>query len=159
MDILDLLSSEEACSRFFRAVRWRDGVRYPRCGSGRLKGHGNYGRGLKRHFCKSCGRTFNDKTGTIFHYSRLSLREWFMLMLLFLALHNSALGLSWFLDRSYMPIFKALKIKALKRLMLSLREEAQPAKMDGAGVRRDLRDGWPEGQEQQPPHQAPRPSA
>jgi transposase len=126
MKILGLLSSEEACSRLFRMVRWRNGVRCPRCGSGRVKGHGNYGRGLKRYMCRACGRTFNDKTGTIFHYSRLSLREWFMLMLLFLGLHNSGLGLSWLLDRRYMPVFRALK-----RLMLSLRGP-QPVRMDGA---------------------------
>jgi hypothetical protein len=40
-----------------------------------------------------------------------------MLILLFLALHNSILGLSWLLERSYMSMFKALK-----GLMLSLRK-------------------------------------
>jgi len=68
----------------------------------------------------------NDKTGAIFHYnSRLSLREWFMLMLLFLALYNSGLGLSWLLDRSPMTIFKALR-----KLMLRLR--AGRVKLRGA---------------------------
>lgn len=92
-----------------------------------VKGHGNYGDGLKRHFCKACGRTFNDKTGTLFHYSRLSLREWFTLMLLFMGLHNSALGLSWLLEWGYMPVFRALK-----RLMLHVREGVKPVEMDGA---------------------------
>jgi len=31
---------------------------------------------LKRYFYKSCRRTFNDKTDTILHYPRLSLRPW-----------------------------------------------------------------------------------
>jgi len=26
---------------------------------------------------KSCGRTFNDKTGTIFAHSKLKLKEWY----------------------------------------------------------------------------------
>jgi hypothetical protein len=69
--------------------------------SARDVGHGSYRRGLKRYKCKACGRTFNDKTGMIFHYSRLSLREWFTLIILFFCLHNSCLGLSWLLDRSY----------------------------------------------------------
>jgi len=51
--------------------------------------------------------TFNDRTGTLFHYSRLSLREWFMLILLFLGLHNSCNGLSWLLCRISMTGFKA----------------------------------------------------
>jgi len=108
-------------------VRWGDGVFCPRCGSCMVKGHGNYRQGLKRYKCRACGRTFNDKTGTIFHYSRLSLREWLTLIILFLCLHNSCLSLSWLFGRSYMPIFKALK-----RLMLSLRGEKQPVKMGGA---------------------------
>ena len=77
--------------------------------------------------CKDCGRTFNDKTGTIFHYSRLSLREWFALMLLFPGLHNSSLSLSWLVGRSYMPIFKTLK-----RIMHKLRCGAKPVRVGGA---------------------------
>jgi len=126
MDVLDLISSELVCSRFFRMVRWGDGVFCPRCGSWMVKGHGNYRQGLKRYKCKACKRTFNDKTGTILHYSRLSLREWLTIIILFLCLHNSCLSLSWLLDRSYMPIFKALK-----KLMLSLRK-TQHMRMGGA---------------------------
>jgi len=74
-----------------------------------------------------CRIAVGHSTTTIFHYSRLSLREWFMLILLFLGLHNSCSGLSWLFGRSYMPIFKALK-----RLMLSLRRGKQSVKMDGA---------------------------
>lgn len=121
----DLLSGEGACSKLFRNVKWRNGVCCHRCGSWRVKGHGNYGQDLKRDFCKACGRTFNDKTGTMFHYSRLSLREWFML--LFMGLHNSGLGLSWLIDQSCMTVFRALK-----RLMLSLRREGQLVKIGGA---------------------------
>jgi len=95
------------------------------CGSRRVKGHGNYGRGLKRYFCKAYGRAFNYKTGTLFHYSRLSLREWFMLILLFLGLHNSCHGLSWLLCRSIMTVFKALK-----RLMLRLRDNVLQATLN-----------------------------
>ena len=40
-----------------------------------------------------------------------------MLMLLFLGLHNSGLGLSWLLDRSPMTVFRALR-----RLMLKLKD-------------------------------------
>ncbi|MHA1209659.1 MAG: transposase [Candidatus Freyarchaeota archaeon] len=38
MDVLDILSSEEACSGLFGMVRWRSGVHCPRCGSVRVKG-------------------------------------------------------------------------------------------------------------------------
>jgi len=49
-----------------------------------------------------------------------------MLILLFLALHNSILSISWFLGRSYMTIFRALK-----KLILHIGEEMQPVKMSG----------------------------
>jgi transposase len=125
MDILDLISSELACSKLLRTIRWENGIYCPRCGSRTVKSHGNYKQGLKRYKCKTCGRTFNDKTGTIFHYSRLSLREWITLIILFLGMHNPCLSLSWLLERNYMPIFKALK-----KLMLNLRK-TQPTKMSG----------------------------
>ena len=47
-----------------------------------------------------------------------------MLFLLFFALHNSALGLSWLLERSYLPIYRALR-----RVMLTLRSKAKPVRM------------------------------
>ncbi|MEM3526309.1 MAG: hypothetical protein QXV37_02750, partial [Candidatus Jordarchaeaceae archaeon] len=40
----------------FREIRWRDGTRFPRCSSTRLKRHGNCGEGLKKYRCKTCGR-------------------------------------------------------------------------------------------------------
>ena len=90
----------------------------------KCEGHGNYGQGLKRYRCKACGKTFNDKTGTILHYSRLSLREWFILILLFPGLHNSGLSLSWLLGKSYMTAFKALK-----KLMIKLRSRMRRTEM------------------------------
>jgi len=71
-----VFSSEFACSRLFRAVRWCGGVYCPNCGSRSIKSHGRYRCGLKRYFCRSCRRRFNDKTDTILHYPRLSIREW-----------------------------------------------------------------------------------
>jgi transposase-like protein len=57
--------------------------------------------------CKVCCRTFNDKTGTIFHYSRLSLRAWLFLIILFILIHTSIRSISWLLGISYMSVFRA----------------------------------------------------
>ncbi|MEM3563282.1 MAG: hypothetical protein QXR19_08640 [Candidatus Jordarchaeaceae archaeon] len=49
-----------------KEIRWKTSIHCPDTVQERLKkGHGNYGQGLKRSKCKACGRTFNDKTGTI----------------------------------------------------------------------------------------------
>jgi transposase-like protein len=31
---------------------------------------------FQRYLCENCGRTFNDKTGTIFAHSKIALRKW-----------------------------------------------------------------------------------
>ncbi|MBS7269808.1 MAG: IS1 family transposase [Candidatus Freyarchaeota archaeon] len=45
----------------FREFRWRDDTHCPRCGSKGLKEYGNYGQGLKRYRCKTCGRTLKQQ--------------------------------------------------------------------------------------------------
>ena len=61
----------------FKKVRWSNGLYCPRCGCGRVWGNGRYVDGKNqvwnRYLCRGCGRTFNDKTDTLLHYSRLSL--------------------------------------------------------------------------------------
>ena len=57
--------------------------------------------------CKVCRRTFNDKTGTIFHYSRLSLRAWLLLIIFLILTYTSINSISWLLDTSYMTVFRA----------------------------------------------------
>jgi transposase-like protein len=59
--------------------------------------------------CKVCRRTFNDKTGTIFHYSRLSFRAWLLLIIFLILTHTSINSISWLLDTSYMTVFRAAK--------------------------------------------------
>ncbi|MHA1209689.1 MAG: hypothetical protein ACTSSA_10560 [Candidatus Freyarchaeota archaeon] len=49
-----------------------------------------------------------------------------MLILLFLALHNSILSLGWFPGRSYMTMFRAPK-----KLILHMGEGVQPVEMSG----------------------------
>jgi transposase-like protein len=57
--------------------------------------------------CRVCRRTFNDKTGTIFHYSRLSLRAWLLLIIFLILTYTSINSISWLLDTSYMTVFRA----------------------------------------------------
>ena len=80
--------SESAAADLLQQVRWRDGVECPRCRSDLTVRNGSY-RAYQRYLCKNCGRTFNDKTGTIFAYSKLSLTEWFLIIYLFLRFNVS----------------------------------------------------------------------
>ena len=72
---LDVFGSESVAADLLQQVRWRDGVSCPRCRSDRTVRNGSY-REFQRYLCKNCDRTFNDKTGTIFAHSKISLRRW-----------------------------------------------------------------------------------
>jgi len=64
------------------------------CGSGRVIKHGrlHYQPGFHRYLCKVCGRTFNDKAGTFLHYSRLSIDEFVLDVILLLYMSVSVVS-------------------------------------------------------------------
>ena len=77
------LPNESWCSNLLRNVRWRKGnVVCPRCHSYDTKKDGQY-RFYQKYFCKQCERWFNDKTGTVFHYSHTQLKKWFLTLYLY----------------------------------------------------------------------------
>ena len=57
----------------------------PYCRSRNVKKDGHY-RSYQKYFCKQCKKWFNDKTGTIFHYSHTPLKLWFLALYLFFVL-------------------------------------------------------------------------
>lgn len=83
-----LLLTEKECLRIFRLLRWRDGVYCPICESRSVKRNGHY-KAYQRYLCRTCGRSFNEKTGTVFHYSRISLGVWFLVIHLAFVLEKS----------------------------------------------------------------------
>jgi transposase-like protein len=84
MDIISHLTgffNEEKIQSYIHELRWKGKeLECPHCGSEDIGSWGQYHRkpGLKRYICKSCGKTFNDITGTIFHYSHLPLSGWLL---------------------------------------------------------------------------------
>jgi DNA-binding SARP family transcriptional activator/transposase-like protein len=65
---------EESCYERLRQARWPDGVRCPACGSGRVQAYGRVRRTPERRYlCRSCGKAFSDRTGTVFAHSNLPL--------------------------------------------------------------------------------------
>jgi transposase-like protein len=95
--------SESAAADLLQQVRWRDGVECPRCRSDLTVRNGSY-RVYQRYLCKNCGRTFNDKTGTIFAHSKLSLKEWYFTIYLFLRFNTSIRQIEAELDLSYKTV-------------------------------------------------------
>ncbi|MDR4491165.1 MAG: hypothetical protein R2685_09735 [Candidatus Nitrosocosmicus sp.] len=62
-----------------------DCVICPRCNSRDIKKDGEC-RSYQKYLCKQCKRWFNDKTGTIFHYSHTPLKKWFLAIYLYFVL-------------------------------------------------------------------------
>ena len=75
MILMDVFGSESVTADLLQQVRWRDGVTCPRYRSDLTVRNGSY-RAFQRYLCKDCGRTFNDKTGTIFAHSKVALCRW-----------------------------------------------------------------------------------
>ena len=80
------LPDESWCTSVLREVRWKKkNMICPRCQSNKVKKDGLY-RWYQKYFCKQCERWFNDKTGTVFHYSHTPLKIWFLAMYLYFVL-------------------------------------------------------------------------
>ncbi len=78
-----LFADAVAVAELFRTVRWANGIACPHCTGEHINIHANY-KGLKRYRCKGCGRTFNDKTGTILHYTHIEMGNWMLAVWMYL---------------------------------------------------------------------------
>lgn len=93
IQMLALFLDESLCACLFRSVRWNTGVYCPMCKSGSIKRHCRYKRVFQRYYCHDCGHTFNDKTGTVFHYSHVPLSTWFLAVYLFCCISWSGISI------------------------------------------------------------------
>ena len=73
-----------ATAELFRTVDRAHGVFCPHCKNSQVIKRGRYRRHLRRHPCKDCGRTFNDKTDTIMHYRHIWMVNWMLAVWAFL---------------------------------------------------------------------------
>jgi len=76
--ITDFMPSEAKCVKALIKLRWGKGpITCPRCKSKRIKSNGAYHKHYHKFYCHSCKKSFTERTGTIFDYSKLHLNEWF----------------------------------------------------------------------------------
>ena len=83
---------------------------------------GSYGH-FQRYLCKDCGRTFNDKTGTIFAHSKIALRKWLFSIYAFLRFNTSLRQLQCEIEVTYKTIHRRIErfTEALDAPSLDLR--------------------------------------
>jgi transposase-like protein len=108
-DLLSIFMSEGSAASFLREVRWSNGVRCIYCGSLSVICWGWY-RGVYRGYsCKSCLRTFNDKSGTDFEYSRIPLNERLFIAYLSGCLNVPLLRAFIGVGRSYGSVYRSFR--------------------------------------------------
>lgn len=59
-----------------QTLRWKDGLRCPRCRCGHCTIHAHGRDGRRKLRCEGCGRTFTDLTGTPLAHTHLPLSLW-----------------------------------------------------------------------------------
>jgi transposase-like protein len=74
INLIERYSNEDKCRNYLEALKWQDGIKCPRCGSG------NISRIRKRDQfdCDKCRYQFSVTAGSIFHDSHLPLWKWFL---------------------------------------------------------------------------------
>lgn len=84
------LIDEQRCYEELRQMRWPDGVKCPYCDAKLVnkRGFHTHQAHRQRYTCKSCGKQFDDLTGTIFEGHHLPLKVW-ILCLYFMGLNLS----------------------------------------------------------------------
>ncbi len=93
------LVSEAQCYETIRQLRWQQGVTCPDCDSNNTirRGFAESERYCHRYECKSCGRRFDDLTGTVLSGHHQPLSAW-VLCLYFMGLNLSNAQIAQELD-------------------------------------------------------------
>lgn len=78
----ELLGTEPELSpeELFREERWKNGVICPECVSDNVNRNGLRNDGVQQYKCKKCGLAFNDRTGTLFSKTQMSIGECLMII-------------------------------------------------------------------------------
>lgn len=100
----------------FQALRWKKGLKCPRCRNQDCSVHARGKDGRRKLRCGGCGRTFNDLTGTPLARTHLPLALWAKAARLMAAGHQTCSTLAVKLDVKLATAWRVRKIlmEALK---------------------------------------------
>jgi transposase-like protein len=72
--LIERFGDESKCRDYLEALRWRDGIKCPRCDHAETSKIAN----REQFYCLKCHYNFSVKAGTIFNDSHLPLMKWFL---------------------------------------------------------------------------------
>lgn len=93
-----------------QALRWKKGLRCPRCRNPDCSVHARGKDGRRKLRCSGCGRTFNDLTGTPLARTHLPLTLWAKAARMMTAGHQTCSTLSVKLDVKLATAWRVRKI-------------------------------------------------
>lgn len=79
-ELLEMFKDEQSCINFLEQIRWKGNVISPFDSDSKVYKCKN-----NMYHCRSTGKYFNAKTGTLFHGSHLPLQKWIMAIYLILS--------------------------------------------------------------------------
>ena len=72
--LIEQFGDEGKCREYLEALRWREGVKCPRCNHDKASKIAN----RDQYYCVACHYNFSVTAGTIFNDSHLPLMKWFL---------------------------------------------------------------------------------
>jgi transposase-like protein len=72
--LIEQFGNEDKCREYLEALRWRDGIKCPRCDHDDVSKIAN----RDQYYCLKCHYNFSVTAGTIFNDSHLPLMKWFL---------------------------------------------------------------------------------
>jgi transposase-like protein len=72
--LIEQFGNEEKCREYLEVMRWRDGIKCPRCKHDQISAIAN----RTQYYCLKCHYNFSVTAGTIFNDSHLPLWKWFL---------------------------------------------------------------------------------
>ena len=108
--MIDTTTTESALMARLQTLRWKAGLRCPRCGHRNCSLHARGKDGRRKLRCSGCGRTFNDLTGTPLARTHLPLTLWAKAARLMASGHQTCSSLSVKLEVKLATAWRVRKI-------------------------------------------------
>jgi|CXWL01.1.fsa_nt_gi transposase-like protein len=108
--MIDATTEEAVLMARLQSLRWKAGLRCPRCGHRDCSIHARGKDGRRKLRCSGCGRTFNDLTGTPLAHSHLPLTLWAKAARLIVSGHQTCSALSVKLEVKLATAWRVRKI-------------------------------------------------
>jgi transposase-like protein len=121
---LGSLGTERQSQWLLCRVRWPNGDMCPRCGSPEVNLVDSGLTGKRRdsivHRCRACAHHFSETAGTIFHGTRLSIRDWFLAIYLMGSIKE---GIRPVQLETYLGISHETALKVVGRIRAAIKQD------------------------------------